>query len=152
TLDRGLRLLQEEMALQSSHKRTRLDGATVFKLYDTYGFPADLTRLNAEEKGFTIDEAGFDAEMDKQRNRSEVARSSEHAVADLWKQLRERLGPTQFLGYETTSAECEILWSQTQADKVSLVGQQTPFYGESGGQIGDTGSIVAADFEVEVLD
>ena len=160
-IDRGLKLLDEEIGQLGGS--TRIPGQVVFKLYDTYGFPADLTRTIAEERGLTVDEAGFDAEMEKQRGKSaEFGGSGERVVADVYKALREALGKSAFLGYETTSADGKILaLLDEKGERVALrdegrlvevVADRTPFYGESGGQLGDTGRIVGGAFEIEVTD
>ncbi|HXU70892.1 MAG TPA: alanine--tRNA ligase [Polyangia bacterium] len=156
TLDRGNKLLDE--AFTKLPKGATLPGETVFKLYDTYGFPVDLTRVIAEEKGFGVDEAGFDAAMQKQQSLSaEFAGSGEAGVADVHKELEGKLGATRFLGYEATTATAKIVWmrdlpTDQSGGRVELVADQTPFYGESGGQIGDTGKIASDKFEIEVVD
>lgn len=161
TIDRGMKLIDEEFGRLK--KGATVPGEVVFKLYDTYGFPADLTRVIAEERGFSVDEAGFEREMDKQRARSEdFAGSGEAAVADVYKALREKLGGTKFLGYENHTADGKILGlldakgnaidSAAAGSPVQLIADQTPFYGESGGQIGDHGVIKGAGFEIDVED
>jgi alanyl-tRNA synthetase len=147
TLDRGMKLIDE--ALGGMKSGATVPGETVFKLYDTYGFPVDLTRVIAEERGFAVDEAGFEKAMGEQRARSEeFAGSGEKAIDAELKAKEQEFGATQFLGYETTSANAAIRW--VSGDK--LVADQTPFYGESGGQIGDTGKISGEGFELEVTD
>ena len=148
TLDRGLRLLDDEFT--QLKKGSAVAGETVFKLYDTFGFPADLTRVIAEERGFTVDEAGFDREMEKQRARGEFGGSGEKAVADVYKQKESELGASKFLGYDATSIEGTVRWVSGAQGKIDLIADQTPFYGESGGQIGDTGLILGSDFEMRV--
>ena len=148
TLDRGLKLFDEAVA--ALHKGGQLPGETVFKLYDTFGFPADLTRVIAEERGFVVDEAGFDREMDKQRARGDFAGSGDKAVSDQTKQLESRFGATEFLGYETTETTAELVGA-TPDGTVVLV-DRTPFYGESGGQVGDTGTIAGDGFVFDVTD
>ncbi|MDB4966892.1 MAG: alanyl-tRNA synthetase [Myxococcales bacterium] len=151
TVDRGMKLLDEQFGKLS--RGATLAGETVFKLYDTYGFPVDLTRVIAEERGYGVDEAGFEAEMDKQRTRGEFAGSGEAGVADVHKELETKLGATQFLGYEATEATGKIAWLRDLPDgKVEVVADRTPFYGESGGQMGDTGRIEGAGFVIEVVD
>jgi alanyl-tRNA synthetase len=149
TLDRGLKLLDEEF----SRATKEIGGEVVFKLYDTYGFPADLTRVIAEERGFTVDEAGFEREMAKQRARSEeFAGSGEQAVADIYKQKEQEFGATEFLGYDATRAEGTVRWWRRAGSTVELIADRTPFYGESGGQIGDTGFIENDSFRLRVAD
>jgi alanyl-tRNA synthetase len=154
TIDRGMKLLDEQSVMLK--KGDILPGETVFKLYDTYGFPADLTRVIAEERGLTVDEKGFDAEMEKQRTRGEFVSSGEKGIADIHKQLEAKLGATEFLGYETTDARGKIVDVRQLPDgSFELVADRTPFYGESGGQMGDTGRIIVEGgdgFTVEVSD
>ncbi|HKS89691.1 MAG TPA: alanine--tRNA ligase, partial [Stellaceae bacterium] len=155
TLGRGLALL-EEMAqgkgLKDSHT---LDGGVAFTLYDTYGFPLDLTQDILRPRGIAVDVARFDAEMEQARARSRASwvGSGEAATEANWYELRDAVGATEFLGYETESAEGVILAilrdgrrvEQAGAgDEVGIVVNQTPFYGESGGQVGDTGAIFSA--------
>jgi alanyl-tRNA synthetase len=148
TLDRGVRILQDEAA--------RLPGKVVpgelaFKLYDTFGFPMDLTRVIAGGRGFSVDEAGFDAKMDEQRKRGDFGGSGEAAVEEVWQAIADRVGATKFLGYETTTRASEIVAlvaGGKQVDHVpagtkgtiGVITAQTPFYGEQGGQIGDAGT------------
>ena len=161
TLDRGLGLLGEAMRTVKAGGLTTIPGQTVFKLYDTFGFPDDLTRVIAEENQLGIDEAGFQAEMATQRARStEFSGSGDKAVADVYKHLREELGATTFRGYEVTRDEGRVLAvldDRGQRIKlggtgatVEVIADRTPFYGESGGQTGDTGTIVGATFEITV--
>jgi alanyl-tRNA synthetase len=165
TLNRGLALLDEEFAgLEKSGSRT-LSGAAVFKLYDTFGFPVDLTRVIAHERGFEIDEAGFEADMERQRERSTFVGSGEAAVNDLWKQLAGELPATAFLGYLETRASAKVLRivqggrvvEAAHADpsapvKLEVVVDRTPFYAESGGQVGDTGTLQGPSGAGRVVD
>jgi alanyl-tRNA synthetase len=145
TLGRGTKLLEEQFA---SLPTKEIPGKVVFDLYDTYGFPSDLTRVIAEEHGFTIDEAGFEREMEEARKRSGQFTGKENAISDIHKKLELEFGATKFLGYETTEAQAKILWLSDG----ELVADQSPFYGESGGQIGDTGIIKTDSFEMQVED
>ncbi len=161
TLDRGLKLLDEQFGKTAPGKKT-LPGSVVFQLYDTFGFPPDLTRVIAEERGFDIDESGFEKAMEEQRARSsEFAGSSETKVGDVYKSLRAELGPSEFLGYHSTEAVGPIvalLVKGTRVDTaesgetVEIIARATPFYGESGGQVGDSGRIHGGGFEVRVDD
>ena len=148
TLDRGLKLLEEEA--RDFKKGDQLDGEVAFKLYDTYGFPLDLTQDALKPRGITVDQAGFDGAMERQRAeaRKAWAGSGEAATETIWFELREQAGATDFLGYDTESAEAEVraivrsgkpVKSAKKGDEIQLIVNQTPFYGESGGQVGDTG-------------
>ena len=150
TLDRGLRLLDDELAKIGDSQP--LPGAAAFKLYDTYGFPLDLTQDALREMGRTVDTAGFDAAMAEQKAKARAswAGTGETKDAAIWFDLAEAHGGTEFLGYDTERAEGEIIalvqdGSETdkagEGAKVQIVVNQTPFYAESGGQVGDTGVI-----------
>ena len=150
TLDRGLRLLDDELA--KLPEGTDLPGASAFKLYDTYGFPLDLTQDALREKGRAVEIAGFDAAMAEQKAKARAAwaGSGEAADASIWYDLAERNGTTEFLGYDTEEAEGQILslvidgaeaGEAAEGTSVSIIVNQSPFYAESGGQVGDTGLI-----------
>ncbi len=152
-LERGLGLLSEETARLS--EGGALPGAVAFKLYDTFGFPLDLTQDALREQGRTVDVAGFDAAMQEQRKRARAAwaGSGDAATERVWFDLRERTGATEFLGYSTESAEAEVVAlvvdgvaadKATAGQAVAVVLNQTPFYAESGGQVGDAGLLVAS--------
>jgi alanyl-tRNA synthetase len=149
-LDRGLGLLSEETARLGQSQA--LPGAVAFRLYDTYGFPLDLTQDALREKGHGVDVAGFEAAMAEQRARARAAwaGSGEAATERVWFDLREEVGATEFLGYSTETAEGEIralvvngapVPSAGAGTPVAVVLNQTPLYAESGGQVGDTGVI-----------
>ncbi|MGG7579923.1 alanine--tRNA ligase [Rhizobium sp. Nf11,1] len=161
TLERGLSLLSDATA--DLGKGDMLDGETAFKLYDTYGFPLDLTQdaLRAREIG--VDIAGFTDAMERQKAeaRSHWAGSGEKATETVWFELREKHGATEFLGYDTESAEgvvqaivkdSAVADEAKAGDKVQIVVNQTPFYGESGGQMGDTGVISSDHGKIEISD
>ncbi|WP_320179596.1 alanine--tRNA ligase [Roseovarius pacificus] len=148
TLERGLRLLDD--ALDKLPDGAPLPGETAFKLYDTYGFPLDLTQDALREQGRSVDVAGFDAAMAEQKAKARAAwsGSGETADASIWFDIAEHKGTTDFLGYDTEVAEGQIaalVQSGKAVDKaakgqeVQIVLNQTPFYAESGGQVGDTG-------------
>ncbi|WP_142848002.1 alanine--tRNA ligase [Telmatospirillum sp. J64-1] len=150
TLDRGLRLLDDETAKLGNGGV--LPGEVAFRLYDTYGFPLDLTQDALKGKGIGVDLDGFTAAMERQRAeaRKAWAGSGEAATETLWYELREKLGATEFLGYDADQAEGKITGlvvdgKEAQAaqpgQEVALIANQTPFYGESGGQMGDHGVI-----------
>ncbi|MGF9567335.1 alanine--tRNA ligase [Neorhizobium sp. JUb45] len=161
TLERGLNLLSD--ATNTLAKGDMLDGETAFKLYDTYGFPLDLTQdaLRAREIG--VDIAGFTDAMERQKAeaRSHWQGSGDKATETIWFELKEKLGATEFLGYDTETAEGVVLAivadgksveTAKAGDTVQVIVNQTPFYGESGGQMGDTGIIRGEGFAVEVTD
>ncbi len=150
TLDRGLKLLDDELA--GLPEGAELPGTAAFKLYDTYGFPLDLTQDALREKGRTVDVAGFDAAMDEQRAKARASwsGSGEAKDAKIWFELAEQHGTTEFLGYDTETAEGVVLALVAGAatvgqaetgQSVQIVVNQTPFYAESGGQVGDQGWI-----------
>ena len=160
TLDRGLALLEEEFAQRRGDRR--LPGDVVFKLNTTFGFPADLTQIIAEEHGFSTDQAGFDALMAEERARSGF-KVDDKAIAAVWKQLASELGPTKFTGYDGrgttgTGTVKAIVVDGTRVDRaergqtVALAFDQTPFYANSGGQIGDTGTVVSSGAAVRIDD
>ncbi len=153
TLDRGLRLLEDETGRLGDGQK--LPGEVAFKLYDTYGFPLDLTQDVLRGQNRQVDTAGFDDAMNRQRDEARQAwkGSGEAATERLWFELRDRVGATEFLGYDTLRAEGvvtalirngEMVDSGDTGDAVQMLVNQTPFYGESGGQTGDTGMISAA--------
>ena len=160
TLERGLKLLDE--AVKGRKHGDTLPGEVAFKLYDTYGFPYDLTEDALKAKGIGVDAEGFAAAMEKQREeaRRSWAGSGEAATEQLWFELKEELGATEFLGYETESASGEIVAlvkdgarvdTLSQGERGIVITNQTPFYAESGGQVGDRGTLraEAASFSVE---
>ncbi|MBX6321807.1 MAG: alanine--tRNA ligase [Rhodospirillaceae bacterium] len=162
-LERGLKLLDEETAHLGEGQD--LPGAVAFRLYDTYGFPLDLTQDILRAQGRGVDTEGFEAAMAQQRAaaRKAWAGSGEAATEQLWFELRERLGATDFLGYATETAEGKVtallrpdgrtLDAAGPGEEVLVIANQTPFYGESGGQMGDTGALVSAGgAEVAVRD
>lgn len=161
TLDRGLKLLDEETA--SLKPGQSLPGDTAFRLYDTFGFPVDLTADALRAKNMTVDMAGFETAMEKQK---QTARASWAGTGDatnekLWFDILDETGPTEFLGYETERAEGQIkailnnnakTGEAKKGDTVHIVVNQTPFYAESGGQTGDTGIIIGPNGEGTVTD
>jgi alanyl-tRNA synthetase len=164
TLDRGLRLLDDEVARLPDGGT--LPGETAFKLYDTYGFPLDLTQDALRERGLGVDAAGFDAAMAEQKARARAAwaGSGETADAAVWLEVADRVGPTEFLGYETEVAEGEVAalvvdgaevdeaGRQANGGEVAIVVNQTPFYAEAGGQVGDTGTVATETGRARVTD
>ena len=151
TLEKGINMLQTAMDQLKAEGKNQLDGVQAFRLFDTYGFPLDLTQLICREHGFTVDEEQFDAEMQKQKERARNAASVENGD---WVDVAE--GNQQFVGYDYTEYECHILRYRKVTQKKNtfyeLVLDYTPFYGEMGGQVGDTGVLVSEDETVEVID
>jgi len=180
TLDTGLRLLDDELQETRTAGKKELSGAAVFKLYDTYGFPKDLTEVIARERGFAIDEPGFEREMTAQQERSRGADVGEAAVAGIYKSLANKLGAVSFIGYPHEDEPLEgregkwrrrekdgthyletetrivalikdgVEVSEAKGGQVEVVLNPTPFYGESGGQMGDTGVLSGDGLEAEV--
>ena len=161
TLARGLSILEDET--RALGDGGVLSGETAFKLYDTYGFPLDLTQDALRARGLSVDTEGFNAAMERQRAEARRAwsGSGEAATETIWYALRERVGATEFLGYETETAEGVIraivkdgveVERLEAGERGSLILNQTPFYGESGGQVGDVGEITASGFRAEVTD
>ena len=161
TLAKGLTILDD--ASKSLKKGDMFDGETAFTLYDTYGFPLDLTQDALKSRGISVDLASFTDAMERQRAKARESRfsSGETATEAIWFALREKLGSTEFLGYETESAEGVVSALVKDGKEVSelkagdigqIVLNQTPFYGESGGQVGDTGEMRATGVKVAVTD
>ena len=151
TLDKGINLLNGAMDELKAHGETVLDGAQAFRMFDTYGFPLDLTDLICRENGYTVDEEGFNVEMEKQKARARNAAAVENGD---WEVLRE--GEQKFQGYDYTEYECHILRyrkvTQKKQSFYELVLDNTPFYGEMGGQVGDKGVLVNEDETIEIID
>lgn len=163
TLHEGMRVVNEIIEKVKSEGRNFILGSEAFVLYDTYGFPLDLTEDIAEEHGLTVNRDEFNAAMEAQRRRARSARSEQKAYEKFvaLASLLEGLGPTQFLGWETLSASGRILALVKEEERVGLLGPEeegwllldaTPFYGESGGQVGDTGRIEGNGFTAIVAD
>ncbi|MVT65760.1 alanine--tRNA ligase [Bradyrhizobium pachyrhizi] len=161
TLARGLSILDEKSA--GLKKGDMFDGDTAFTLYDTYGFPLDLTQDALKSRGISVDQASFTGAMERQRvkARASWAGSGEAASEATWFPLREKLGATEFLGYETESAEGAVtalikdgaeVESLKAGESGAIVLNQTPFYGESGGQVGDTGVLTGEGVKFRVAD
>ena len=161
TLDRGLKLLDDELG--SLAEDAPLPGAAAFKLYDTYGFPLDLTQDALREKGREVDVDGFDAAMAEQKAKARAAWAGSGEAADeaIWFDLAEEHGATDFLGYDTETAEGQIMAvvvkgevkdSASKGDAVEIVLNQTPFYAESGGQVGDAGVLKTESGVVTISD
>ncbi len=162
TLANGLKLLEETTGELGAG--AELPGETAFKLYDTFGFPYDLTEDALRPRGIAVDRAGFDAAMAKQKAAARAAwkGSGQAADSEVWFDLAERIGATEFTGYSSDTAEAQVVAlvkdghevaSAGKGDSVMVLTNQTPFYGESGGQMGDAGTISGADgLRLEVID
>ncbi|MFZ3361422.1 MAG: alanine--tRNA ligase, partial [Xanthobacteraceae bacterium] len=161
TLERGLAILDE--AVKSLKKGDMFDGVTAFTLYDTYGFPLDLTQDALRSRGISVDIAAFTDAMEQQRAKARAswAGSGEAADEAVWFAIQEKTGPTEFLGYETEIAEGVVsalvrdgkeVTALNKGESGAVVLNQTPFYGESGGQIGDTGFLTADGVRFKVAD
>ncbi len=163
TIDQGIAILNAMIAELKLEKKDVLPGDMAFKLHDTYGFPLDLTREIAEEAGLTVDEQGFRAEMEEQKNKARMAIKNKEISAwgqDLAAGIEEDLS-TEFVGYESYSSESKILYiildgeqvdSAQKGEEVTIILDRTPFYAESGGQVADTGVIAGKDGKVRVND
>ena len=151
TLERGINLLNGAMDELKAHQQTVLDGASAFRLFDTYGFPLDLTELICRENGLTVNVDEFDAEMQKQKER---ARNAAQVESTDWVEIAD--GEQQFVGYDYTEYTCHILRYRKVTQKKNtfyeLVLDQTPFYGEMGGEVGDRGVLVSEYETIDVID
>jgi alanyl-tRNA synthetase len=161
TLERGLKLLDDEM--HALPEGTDLPGETAFKLYDTFGFPLDLTQDALRERGRSVEIEGFDTAMAAQKAQARAAWSGSGEAADaaIWFDVAERKGVTEFLGYDTETAEGQIaalvrdgaeIKEAKTGDTVQIAMNQTPFYGESGGQVGDSGTLRTGTGLIAVTD
>ena len=152
TLKTGLVILEDELAKDSKV----LKGTTAFTLHDTYGFPLELTEEIAGERGVAVDREGFDTDMAEQRRRAKAGRKSNATdgdQTDIYRELSEQFGATEFVGYTDTAAESRVLSVYEVEDgEIEIFLERTPFYAESGGQVGDTGTITTPAGVAEVLD
>ncbi|MBZ0155898.1 MAG: alanine--tRNA ligase [Alphaproteobacteria bacterium] len=161
TLDQGLRILDEVIGRVKKIGERTIPGGELFKLYDTFGFPLDLARDIAVDNHLLIDEAGFHREMEIQRERARASWvGEEEAIASIYKELAAEVGDTVFVGYDTLESESvvkailkdgRVVTEASEGDEVELLLDKTPFYGESGGQVGDTGMIYGPGAEIEVV-
>jgi alanyl-tRNA synthetase len=162
TIERGLNLLEERFAVLEQDKQRTLPGADAFQLYDTFGFPLDLTEVICSERGFKVDQAGYDAALEEARKRSEFV-SSDKAVEGVYREALAKLpaGGTKFAGYDATRDASTIVAivkdgalvdSAAPGDVVDVITASTPFYGAAGGQVGDTGVIETASAQLTVED
>ena len=151
TLDKGIGILNDAMDKMKADSQKELDGAQAFRLFDTYGFPLDLTELICRENGFTVNEEQFNVEMQKQKERARNAAAVENSD---WTELAQ--GEQQFVGYDYTEYDCHILRyrkvTQKKNEFYELVLDNTPFYGEMGGQVGDCGVICNENETIDIID
>jgi alanyl-tRNA synthetase len=162
TLERGEKLLEEILAKAEVQSSKTISGVDAFTLYDTYGFPLELTQEIAEEVGFTVDADGFESEMKKQQERSQAAHEDIDLMAkDNWANIATELGKTEFLGYTELSSTAnvkailvngELVKTAIAGSKVQIVLDRTPFYAESGGQVGDTGYLAIGEAIAKICD
>ena len=165
TIERGLELLDQSFETLTEKKSTELDGKRAFELYDTFGFPLDLTEMLARERGFTVDDAGFEQSMEAQRSRGRAAWEARGGTKDeeisIYAEVLKEHGETEFVGYTQNNTDAEIValiadaesvGSAQQGDEVFVLLNRTPFYGESGGQVGDIGTLESQDAKLAVQD
>jgi alanyl-tRNA synthetase len=160
TLDHGLKLLDETLSEVKAKGETQVPGSVIFKLYDTFGFPVDIVQDVVRDQKISLDMGGFENAMEKQREKSRSV-ASFTSIGDAFKELSARGFKPDFVGYNLTMAESGVILiaeeghevNEAQKGKiVEVVTELTPFYGEAGGQVGDTGKIIGANFEMEVSD
>ena len=165
TIERGLELLDQSFDTLTTENNTQLDGKRAFELHDTFGFPLDLTQMLARERGFTVDDAGFADSMEEQRARGRAVWEARGGTKDeeisIYAEVLKEHGETEFVGYRQNNIEAEIvaliadaesIGSAQQGDEVFVLLNRTPFYGESGGQVGDVGTIESQDAKLAVQD
>jgi alanyl-tRNA synthetase len=164
TIDKGLNMLEGYVEELKTNNSKTLSGEKAFELYDTYGFPLDLTRDVLEEQGFSVDEVSFNKEMQSQRERARAGRADTSGEAwkeDIYSKLDKSLPTTNFVGYDSFTSDSKVLAVLTNNEivksarveqEVSIILDITPFYAESGGQVGDTGRIFSNSFELDVMD
>ncbi len=165
TIERGLELLDQSFDTLTTEKNTQLDGKRAFELHDTFGFPLDLTQMLARERGFTVDDAGFADSMEAQRARGRAVWEARGGTKDeeiaIYAEVLKEHGETEFVGYRENNIEAEIvaliadaesIGGAQQGDEVFVLLNRTPFYGKSGGQVGDIGTIESQDAKLVVQD
>jgi alanyl-tRNA synthetase len=163
TLDIGMKILNDLIEKQKVKKDKLISGEDVFKLYDTYGFPLDLTEDIARDSGLAVDSAGFNRAMEVQKERARASwkGSGEEGIKAIYREIAHKIKGTQFIGYDHLESEGKVLFiiknnnaveSVSEGEQVEIVLDKTPFYGESGGQVGDTGKIWNDDAHIDVAD
>jgi alanyl-tRNA synthetase len=160
TLDNGLKLLDETLSEMKAKSVSQVPGSVIFKLYDTFGFPVDIVQDVVRDKNISLDMDGFEDAMQKQREKSRSV-TSFTSIGDAFRELSARGYKPEFVGYDLTMAESKVILIAEQGHEVNeaeegkmveVVTELTPFYGEAGGQVGDTGKITGPDFEIDVTD
>jgi alanyl-tRNA synthetase len=160
TLDHGLRILNDGLADLKAKGQTRVPGGLIFKLYDTYGFPVDIVQDVIRDENLELDMDGYDQAMAEQRAKSRTV-AAFVGISEAYKNLSTQSVMPEFVGYDTTTCESEILLlvqdgreveKASSGQSVEIVTEATPFYGEAGGQVGDSGKITGPDFEIKVVD
>ncbi len=162
TLEQGMKILDDLLEGLKAKGEKFIPGAEVFKLYDTFGFPVDLVRDIALDSGYTVDEQGFHNAMEAQREKARASWvGADEAIASIYREVLTEAGSTEFVGYDTTEADAVVkaiirdgvtVNEASEGEKVEVVLDKTPFYGESGGQVGDTGKLTGDEASLEVLD
>ncbi len=154
TLEDGLRILETQLAGCAKNGIKTVSAAIIFELYDTYGFPEDLTCAILDAKGFSTDRKGFEKLMEDQRARSKEGSkmSVEIFASSGLDKIPSTIPATQFLGYEVLETKSKVLWHQVEGRRATVILDQTPFYAESGGQVGDQGIIKGKDLQLKILD
>jgi alanyl-tRNA synthetase len=162
TLEQGMRIMDDVIASLKGSSLQVVPGSEIFKLYDTYGFPIDLARDIASERGLSLDEAGFLKEMEIQRERARASWvGEEETVASIYRELLSEIGKTDFVGYERFESESvvkalikdgKVIDEASEGEEIELFLDKTPFYGESGGQVGDSGELSSQYFRASVID
>jgi alanyl-tRNA synthetase len=161
TLEQGLAILNESIRTIKGSGQGFVPGDELFRLYDTYGFPLDIARDVAAENGLSIDEAGFHKEMEAQKVKARASWSVEGSAAPVYRDLSQRFKSTEFVGYESVESESTVIAiirngefaeEIDEADEGEVLLDRTPFYAESGGQVGDTGEIRSEGMKAEVID
>ncbi len=162
TLEQGMRIMDEVIGKVKKSGLKSIPGEEIFKLYDTYGFPADLARDIASDNQLVLDEEGFHREMEMQRERARASWiGEEEAVASIYRELLSEIGRTEFIGYDSMQSESvvkamvkdgRVIKEAAKGEEIEVFLDKTPFYGESGGQVGDTGEMTSPDFMGIVID
>jgi alanyl-tRNA synthetase len=161
TIERGLKILDDEVSSIRARGETRIAGDVAFKLYDTYGFPLDLTQVIAHERDLSVDDAGYEQALEAQRARSAGSKVGDAAVEAVWHTVLAKSGAVRFAGYDTETAQGRVVAivqagalveRANEGDEVAIVTDVTPFYGEAGGQVGDQGKVSTPDAELVVRD